>query len=51
MNGLACTDFIRTFARTTGARFHADLQLLGHYPVGKALRTCAEEEVARDIKE
>ena len=51
MNDLTCTDFLRTFARTTGARFYANSGMLDQYPVGTALHARVEEEVARDIKE
>ena len=51
MSDLTCTDFLRTFARTTGARIYANSGLLDQYPVGTALHARVEEEVARDIKE
>ena len=51
MNDMTCTDFTRTFARTTGARFHANSRLPGQYPVGTALHARIEEVVARDFKE
>ena len=51
MNDLTCTDFLRTFARTTGARFYANSRLLDQYPLGTALSARVEEEVARGIKE
>ena len=51
MSDLTCTDFLRTFALTTGARIYASSGLLDQYPVGTALHARVEEEVARDIKE
>ena len=51
MDDLTCTDFMRTLARTTGARIYANSRLPDQYPVGTALHARVEEEVARDIKE
>jgi len=39
MSDSTSTDISRTFARTTGARFHASSWLLDHYPVGAATGT------------
>ena len=44
MDDLTCTDFLRTFARTTGARIYANSRLYWCH-------ARVEKEVARDIKE
>ena len=51
MYDLTFTGLIRTSARTTGAWFHANSRLPGHYRAGTALCTRAEEECTRYIRE